>query len=99
MTSGTGLAVHGDTHHEMRSTASQLGPTVVLVAALVAHHAANVVALRPEYDSATLSASTVAQQTLLDALVTFHGQLASSQQDLPEDAARILRENLWQLYE
>jgi hypothetical protein len=87
---------------DVRSTASQIMsvPTVVLVVALVAaqhsaisHRASEI---NPRASTQLTSSGSV---SLFDVLVDFHQRLASAQQDLPEDAARILRDNLWELYD
>jgi hypothetical protein len=54
--------------------------------------------LIPDSSSSRQLTETV-QSALFDDLLVFHQQLASSQRDLPEDAARLLRDNLWQLYD
>lgn len=106
MTSETRLDEHRDSRLEMRSTGSQLFvPTAALwITVLATQHAAAVLAMPSgtEQPSSTLTVSAMARDTgdtVFKALIDFHEQLASSQQDLPEEAARILRENLWQLYE
>jgi len=51
----------------------------------------------PQQFAVELRASRV--DNLFDELLTFHQQLAASQRDLPEDATRVLRDRLWQLYD
>jgi len=86
-----------------RSTYAQSfgGPTAVLLGTLLAFQYANVA----RFNDANLNATSSIQltqaihSTLFDDLLAFHKRLASSQEDLPEEAARLLRENLWQLYD
>ena len=88
---------------ELRSTAAQSfgGPTAVLLGTLLALQCANVAHVKAADVNAnsSLQLTTAVHTNLFDDLLQFHQRLATSQQDLPEDAARLLRENLWQLYD
>jgi hypothetical protein len=42
---------------------------------------------------------SVEREDIFEELLDFHNRLIASQRELPEDAARILRDNLWQMYE
>jgi len=85
----------------VRATGSQLlVPTLVtLLAAQSANAALIQEKIAQRETPSTHLALTVNEHDLLSELVRFHQKLAASQRDLPEDAARLLRENLWQLYE
>jgi hypothetical protein len=50
------------------------------------------------HQNSSIQVMSTAHAELFDDLLEFHQKLADSQQDLPEDAARLLRENLWRLY-
>lgn len=90
-------------------TASQAfgAPTAALLAfLLVGQHANAVIATLA--DRATLANKGVqpsgqltcaVNSNLFDELLKFHQALAHAQRDLPEDAAKILRDNLWELYD
>lgn len=88
---------------ELRSTYAQSlgGPTAVLLGTLLAFQCANVAHIKAAdvNPNSSLQVTTATRTDLFDDLLEFHQRLASSQQDLPEDAARLLRENLWQLYD
>ena len=87
---------------ELRSTYAQSlgGPTAVLLGTLLALQCANVAHKATDVNpNSSLQVTTATRTDLFDDLLEFHQRLASSQQDLPEDAARLLRENLWQLYD
>lgn len=88
---------------ESRSTYAQSlgGPTAVLLGTLLALQCANLAHIKAAdlNPNSTLQVTTATHTDLFDELLQFHQRLASSQQDLPEDAARLLRENLWQLYD
>jgi len=77
------------------------GPATALLGTLLAFQCATVAQIK----SADVNANSSIQLTsavrteLFDDLLEFHQRLAGSQQDLPEEAARLLRENLWQLYD
>ena len=77
------------------------GPTAVLLGTLLAFQYANVARFSDANVNATSSIqlTEAVRSTLFDDLLAFHKTLASSQEDLPEQAARLLRENLWQLYD
>ncbi len=87
---------------ELRSTSAQSlgGPTAALLGTLLALQCANVAHIQADVNPNSSRQVTTATRTdLFDDLLEFHQRLAGSQQDLPEDAARLLRENLWQLYD
>lgn len=88
---------------ELRSTNAQSlgGPTAVLLGTLLALQCATVAHIKmSDVDrNSSLQVTTATRTDLFDDLLQFHQRLATSQQDLPEDAARLLRENLWQLYD
>jgi|SRR5688572_9912894 len=88
---------------ESRSTYAQSfgGSTAVLLGTLLALQCANIAHVKAAdlNPNSTLQVTTTTYTDLFDDLLEFHRRLASSQQDLPEDAARLLRENLWQLYD
>jgi len=48
---------------------------------------------------ALLAVPPVTETTLIDELGAFSAKLAAAQRDLPADAAKVLRENLWMLYD
>lgn len=103
MTSGTTYADSGsDAAIEARNTTSVIAyaPTIALIAQLLAAQTSLGFSLPPDQNVAsTIQVATAsAQADILRELINFHERLANSQQDLPADAARILRENLWQLY-
>jgi hypothetical protein len=88
---------------EPHSTSVQAfaGPAAVLFGTLLAFQCANVAQITTADASANSSVqlTSAVRADLFDDLLDFHQRLASSQQDLPEEAARLLRENFWQLYE
>jgi hypothetical protein len=88
---------------EARSTYAQSlgGPTAMLLGTLLALQCANIAHVKAAdlHANSTLQVTTATHTDLFDELLEFHQRLASSQQDLPEGAARLLRENLWQLYD
>jgi hypothetical protein len=88
---------------EARSTYAQsLGaPTAILLGTLLALQCANIAHVKAAdlNPHSTLQVTTATHTDLFDELLEIHQRLAGSQQDLPEDAARLLRENLWQLYD
>jgi hypothetical protein len=73
----------------------------VLLSTLLAFQSANVAHIKAAHVNAnsSLQLTTAVRTNLFDDLLQFHQRLAISQQDLPENAARLLRENLWQLYD
>ena len=105
MTSSTGASnVDSVALLESRSTYAQSfgGSAAVLLGTLLAlHQCANVAHIKAAdvNPNSSLQVTTATRIDLFDDLLEFHQRLASSQQDLPEDAARLLRENLWQLYD
>jgi hypothetical protein len=88
---------------ELRSTSTQSigGPTAVLLGTLLALQCANIAQIKAAdvNSNSSLQVTTATPTDLFDNLLEFHQRLASSQQDLPDEAARLLRENLWQLYD
>jgi hypothetical protein len=88
---------------ELRSTNAQSigGSAAMLLGTLLALQCANAASIQTADVSrnSSLQVTTAARTDLFDNLLQFHQRLATSQQDLPEDAARLLRENLWQLYD
>ena len=88
---------------ELRSTYAQSlgGPTAVLVWTLLALQCANValITAADAHPNSSLQVTRATHTDLFDELLAFHQRLASSQRDLPQDAARLLWENLWQLYD
>lgn len=104
MTSSTGASdIDSVALLELRSTSVQSfgGPTTVLLGTLLALQCANVAHIKAVdvNPNSSLQVTTATRTDLFDDLLDFHQRLAGSQQDLPEDAARVLRENLWQLYD
>jgi hypothetical protein len=104
MTSNTGASNNDSVALlESRSTYAESlgGPAAVLLSTLLALQCANVAQAKVADvgPNSTLQVTTATRADLFDDLVEFHQRLATSQQDLPEDAARLLRENLWQLYD
>ena len=104
MTSSTGASnVDSVALLESRSTYAQSfgGSAAVLLGTLLALQCANVAHIKAAdvNPNSSLQVTTATRIDLFDDLLEFHQRLASSQQDLPEDAARLLRENLWQLYD
>ena len=89
------------------TTAGATPPTVfaptaaVLVALLAAQSVAATMALdlTPDRSYTAALTSVTLQKDLAEALLDFHRRLADSQTDLPDAAARVLRENMWHLYE
>jgi len=77
------------------------GSAAVLLGTLLAFQCATVAHLTAADVNANSSVqlTSAVRTELFDDLLEFHQRLASSQQDLPEEAARLLRENLWQLYD
>jgi hypothetical protein len=88
---------------DSRSTYAQSigGPAAVMLGTLLALQIANAAHLKaaPFESNSSFHVTTATRSDLFDDLLEFHQRLASSQQDLPEEAARLLRENLWQLYD
>ncbi len=88
---------------EPQSTSAQPfgGPTAVLLGTLLAFQCANIAYIKAADANANSSfqLTSAVRTDLFDDLLEFHQRLAGSQQDLPADAARLLRENLWQLYD
>jgi hypothetical protein len=69
---------------------------------LAAQYATVAVISRQQQQDVSSSAQVTVvhmQRDLFDELVAFHQRLAANQQDLPEEAARVLRDNLWNLYD
>jgi len=106
MTNATGQSHSTEAQLEIRATVSQTmyAPTAALfVALLAAQYSGAVSATLSDFDrrsSTTQLTSVVADKDeLFNELVRFHQRLADAQKDLPEEAARVLRENLWQLYD
>jgi hypothetical protein len=104
MTSSTGASnVDSVALLESRSTYAQSfgGSAAVLLGTLLALQCANVANIKAAdvNPNSSLQITTATRVDLFDDLLKFHQRLANSQQDLPEDAARLLRENLWQLYD
>jgi hypothetical protein len=86
-----------------RSTGSQTAyaPTAALfIGLLAAQYSQMALARTIEHglEWSTNLVSDLRNHDLFDELVQFHARLASAQKDLPEEAARVLRDNLWQLY-
>jgi hypothetical protein len=77
------------------------GPTTVLLGTLLAFQYANVATFKDAHvnPSSSIQLTAAVRSNLFDELLAFHRNLASAQGDLPEEAARLLRENLWQLYD
>ena len=104
-TSSTASYVSTRTGGEFQGTASGYGgapATTALLVGLLAFQSAGVAFLvshKPEAAAATRLAASITQDNLLRELIDFHVRLAASQKDLPEDAARVLRDKLWDLYE
>lgn len=88
---------------DLRSTNAQSigGSAALLLGTLLALQCANAASIQTAVvnRNSSLQVTTAARTDLFDDLLQFHHRLATSQQDLPEDAARLLRENLWQLYD
>ncbi len=88
---------------ESQSTNAQSlsGPTAMLLGTILALQFANVASIQTVdvNRNSSLQVTTATRADLFEDLLRFHQRLATSQQDLPEDAARLLRENLWQLYD
>lgn len=113
MTSASQIAFDMDLQFEGRQSASQFslaaGATalsIVLLTAQAQHDA------RARYLPATPRPAVHSQETahvvqelrlserdLISALVEFHDRLLASQADLAPEASRVLKENLWKLYE
>ena len=73
---------------------------MLLVALLVAQHSAIVDAKFADvYPRSTAHQTQKLTLNLFDELLDFHQHLAAAQVDLPEEAARVLYKNLWQLYD
>lgn len=107
MTSGTGAGdLDSGALFDPRSTSGQsLSSTAaVLLVTVLGWQCAGLTELAAPNHTAKLTDSTIqlpaagAQMNLFGDLLEFRKALASSQRDLPEEAARLLRENLWQLY-
>ena len=77
------------------------GRAALLLGTLLAIQCANVasVAAAEVHPNSSIQITSAVQSGLFDELLEFHQKLSGSQQDLPDDAARLLRENLWQLYD
>ena len=104
MTSSTGASnVDSVALLDSRSTYAQSlgGSTAVLLGTLLAFQFANVAHVKAAdlNPNSSLQVTTATRIDLFDDLLEFHQRLATSQQDLPDDAARLLRENLWHLYD
>ena len=87
---------------ETRATATQFGGSgTLLLATLLAFQCASAAQIKAGevMPNSSLQLTRAVPTTLFDDLLNFHQQLTSSQQDLPEEAARLLRENLWSLYD
>ena len=77
-------------------------PTTALLVALLAAQYSGAVSLKlAEVDlrSSTQITSVASDNDLFNGLLEFHERLAGAQRPLPEEAARVLRENLWSLYD
>jgi hypothetical protein len=87
----------------LQSTSAQLfgGPAGVLLGTLLAFQCATVASITAVDVNAnsSIQLTSAVRTDLFDDLLEFHQRLASNQHDLPEEAARLLRENLWQLYD
>jgi hypothetical protein len=74
--------------------------TALLVALLAAQCSAVSLTLSAVNPRSSLQITSVAaDHDLFNELVEFHARLAGVQKPLPEEAARVLRENLWSLYD
>ncbi len=78
-------------------------PTAALLLTLLSsQHSVSIVEMatseRDDSNATTQFARSFVRSELFDELLDFHERLAKSQRDLPEDAAAVLRDNLWQLY-
>jgi hypothetical protein len=86
-----------------RGTASQTfnAPAAALFAfLLVGQHTSAVLATLSDREIRSSGQLTyVVKSELFDELLKFHQALAGSQRELPEEAAKILRDNLWDLYD
>lgn len=105
MTSSTASYVSAEIPGGLQATLSGYGAGRAMTGALVAlltfqtGGAAYLATHKPEEAGATTLASSFRQENLLLKLVDFHVRLAASQKDLPDEAARVLRDKLWDLYE
>lgn len=103
MTRATGQVSDGFASVSQQSRTMQTGfvPAVALCVTLALAQQSGI-ALRQiaaDGQSSAQLTTVAAQRDLFDELLRFHHRLAAAQTDLPKDAARVLTENLWQLYE
>jgi hypothetical protein len=104
MTSATSHERSLTDHLAMRATTSQTiyAPTTALLVSLLAAQCSGAVPLKSsavDTRSSTQITSAAVDYDLFNELVEFHERLAGAQKALPEEAARVLRENLWSLYD
>lgn len=105
MTSSSGHTdFRADAAFEQRSTSAlSMGASAILMLGTILAYqnadAAHLPAAWREPYNSSLQVTTIVRSDIFDDLVDFHQRLARSQEDLPTDAARLLRENLWQLYD
>ena len=105
-TSGTGFQVLDEVQNAHQGTASQTTlalPVFLVSLALSAQYSTFATAFSDAtFDAASTQPTFVVserQPDLLQELVSFHQRLAVSQRDLPDEAANVLRQNLWELYD